>query len=81
MTYIYSTDLAQFSDDFWPTVDPYRLPGTTVDVTSRADGSGQSYLSPNNWVGGYDPPHQRRRRNGPGGLEQHADGEEVVVHV
>ena len=52
MTYIYNDDLAQFSDDFWPTVDPYRLPGTTVDVTPRADGSGQSYLSPNNWVGG-----------------------------
>ena len=52
MTYLYNADLAQFSDDFWPTVDPYRLPGTTVDVTPRADGSGQSYLSPNKWVGG-----------------------------
>ena len=52
MSYLYNDDLAQFSDDFWPTVDPYRLPGTTVDVTPRADGSGQSYLSPNNWVGG-----------------------------
>ncbi len=52
MTYLYNNDLAQFSDNFWPTVDPYRLPGTTVDVTPRADGSGQSYLSPNHWVGG-----------------------------
>ena len=52
MTYLYNDDLAQFSDNFWPTVDPYRLPGTTVDATPRADGSGQSYLSPKHWVGG-----------------------------
>ncbi len=52
MTYLYNNDVAQFSDNFWPTVDPYRLPGTTVDLTPRADGSGQSYLSPNHWVGG-----------------------------
>ncbi len=52
MTYLYNSDLGQFSDDFWPTVDPYRLPGTTVDTTARADASGQSYLSSKNWVGG-----------------------------
>ena len=52
MTYLYNSDLGQFSDDFWPTVDPYRLPGTTVDTTARADASGQSYLSAKNWVGG-----------------------------
>jgi hyaluronate lyase len=52
MTYLYNSDLAQFNDDFWPTVDPYRLPGTTVDLTPRADASGQSYLSSKNWVGG-----------------------------
>jgi hyaluronate lyase len=52
MTYLYNGDLSQFSDDFWPTVDPYRLPGTTVDTTPRADASGASYLSSKNWVGG-----------------------------
>jgi hyaluronate lyase len=52
MTYLYNGDLGQFSDDFWPTVDPYRLPGTTVDTTTRADASGQSYLSSKNWAGG-----------------------------
>ena len=52
MTYLYNGDLSQFSDDFWPTVDPYRLPGTTVDTTARANASGQSYLSSKNWVGG-----------------------------
>jgi hyaluronate lyase len=30
MTYLYTADLAQFSDGFWPTVDPQRLPGITV---------------------------------------------------
>lgn len=37
MTYIYNNDLTQFSEDFWPTVDPYRMPGTTVDSKKRAD--------------------------------------------
>jgi len=52
MTYLYNGDLAQFADGFWPTVNPYRLPGTTVDTQTRTNGSGQSYASPNNWVGG-----------------------------
>ena len=37
MTYLYNSDLTQFSEDFWPTVDPYRLPGTTIDTRKRAD--------------------------------------------
>ena len=31
MTYIYNADAGQFSDCFWATVDPYRLPGTTFE--------------------------------------------------
>ncbi|WP_313182634.1 polysaccharide lyase family 8 super-sandwich domain-containing protein [Lacrimispora sp.] len=30
MTYLYNADLSQYNDDFWPTVNAYRLPGTTV---------------------------------------------------
>ena len=30
MTYLYNGNLTQFSNAFWPTVDPQRLPGTTV---------------------------------------------------
>ncbi|MBS1825435.1 MAG: polysaccharide lyase 8 family protein [Acidobacteria bacterium] len=30
MTFLYNSDLTQFSDQYWPTVDPQRLPGTTV---------------------------------------------------
>lgn len=35
MTYLYNNDLNQFSGNFWATVDPYRMPGTTVDTRKR----------------------------------------------
>lgn len=37
MTYIYNSDTGAYQSDFWPTVDPYRLPGTTIDKRSLAD--------------------------------------------
>lgn len=55
MLYIYNDDLKQFGEGFWPTVDPYRLPGTTVDTR---DLSGidlknlHNKVSPQSWVGG-----------------------------
>jgi hyaluronate lyase len=52
MTYLYNADLGHYADNFWQTVSAYRLPGTTVDSQTRKAGSGQGYLSPNNWVGG-----------------------------
>ncbi|WP_328333868.1 MULTISPECIES: polysaccharide lyase 8 family protein [unclassified Streptomyces] len=57
MAYLYTgDDLGQFGDGFWPTVDPYRLPGTTVDTRRRADlttGSGTgTYLPVNSVAGG-----------------------------
>lgn len=56
MTYLYDGDgLGQFNDGFWPTVDPYRLPGTTVDTRERADlgtGGGTSTYRPGNAVAG-----------------------------
>ncbi len=45
----------QFSDAFWCTVDPYRLPGTTVSRKPLADGAGAAWggLMPTNaWAGG-----------------------------
>ncbi|GAA0231732.1 polysaccharide lyase 8 family protein [Saccharothrix mutabilis subsp. mutabilis] len=45
----------QYSDAFWPTVDPYRLPGTTVSRKALADGAGGDWNAtrPNNtWAGG-----------------------------
>ncbi|MFF1836557.1 polysaccharide lyase 8 family protein [Streptomyces sp. NPDC058231] len=56
MTYLYAgDDLGQFDDGFWPTVDPYRLPGTTVDTRQRTDlgtGAGTSTYRPTNAVAG-----------------------------
>ena len=52
MTYLYNRELGQYSDNFWATIDPYRLPGTTVDTFTRTNGSGDSYRSPNNQTGG-----------------------------
>ncbi|MEV3853682.1 polysaccharide lyase 8 family protein [Streptomyces sp. NPDC050095] len=56
MTYLYDgDDLDAFGDAFWPTVDPYRLPGTTVDTRSRTDlgtGGGTGTFRPANAVAG-----------------------------
>ncbi|MEV5159369.1 polysaccharide lyase 8 family protein [Streptomyces sp. NPDC053728] len=42
MLYWWGGDFAndQYSDRFWPTVDPYRLPGTTTSSKRLADGEG-----------------------------------------
>ncbi|WP_221762270.1 polysaccharide lyase family 8 super-sandwich domain-containing protein [Nonomuraea sp. WAC 01424] len=52
MTYLYTGDPGQFGHDFWPTVDPYRLPGTTVDTRERADLHMVARRPDNAWAGG-----------------------------
>ncbi|MER5645057.1 polysaccharide lyase 8 family protein [Streptosporangium sp. NPDC002524] len=45
----------QYSDSFWATVDPYRLPGTTVSTRRLADGAGEAWgdtCPPGRWAGG-----------------------------
>ncbi|MCK7627306.1 polysaccharide lyase 8 family protein [Streptomyces sp. RS10V-4] len=45
----------QYTDAFWPTVDPYRLPGTTVSTKRLADNAGGGWGEPKpavRWVGG-----------------------------
>jgi hyaluronate lyase len=38
MTYLYlDSDLDHYSDAFWPTVNSYKMPGTTIDRRSRPD--------------------------------------------
>ncbi|MFB6678953.1 polysaccharide lyase 8 family protein [Streptomyces sp. NPDC056390] len=47
--------LDQYSDAFWPTVDPYRLPGITASRKPLADGQGGNWGQPCpdvDWVGG-----------------------------
>ena len=56
MTYLYNEDLGQYTH-YWPTVDPYRMPGTTEDTEERKDNSGQKRklgktMSSKTWVGG-----------------------------
>ncbi|NUT36585.1 MAG: polysaccharide lyase 8 family protein [Hamadaea sp.] len=51
MTYLYDDDPTQYSDGFWPTVDPYRLAGTTVDRRTIDDRGGRS-LPTAKWAGG-----------------------------
>lgn len=62
MTILYNSDLNQYGDAYWATIDPHRLPGVTADVThnklphqSASIGpraQGQSTRSPHDWVGG-----------------------------
>lgn len=49
MLYVYTADEEQFSDNFWPTVDSYRLPGTTIEAgTTEPEGA----LSQSPFAGG-----------------------------
>ncbi|WP_164507876.1 polysaccharide lyase family 8 super-sandwich domain-containing protein [Lacticaseibacillus suibinensis] len=57
MVYLYNNDLDQFGEGYWPTVDPYRLPGTTVDTTELTIGEKSSSRSPQAWVGGATDHH------------------------
>ncbi|OAS19163.1 polysaccharide lyase 8 family protein [Paenibacillus oryzisoli] len=49
MTYLYNSDLKQYKDSFWPTVNSYRMPGTTVNQNTTA---AANVKNPNSWVGG-----------------------------
>ncbi|SEG94059.1 hyaluronate lyase [Actinacidiphila yanglinensis] len=53
MGYLYlPTDPAHFTDAYWPTTDPHRLPGTTVETLALADAAGAATLPTATWVGG-----------------------------
>ncbi|MBT2289693.1 polysaccharide lyase 8 family protein [Paenibacillus albidus] len=51
-TYLYNNDLSHYSNDYWATVDPYRLAGTTLDTNPRLNSSGYGYLGSTSWTGG-----------------------------
>ncbi|MCU6218008.1 hypothetical protein KWI05_23210, partial [Enterobacter bugandensis] len=52
--YLYNEDDVQFNAAYWPTVDPYRLPSTTVDTVQLADETSAftAVTSKEKWVGG-----------------------------
>jgi len=49
MTYLYNSDMGQFSDNYWCTIDSYRLPGITVNQKSETQ---RHSLNGDSWVGG-----------------------------
>lgn len=53
--YLYNGDLAHHGNAYWPTVDPYRLAGTTVDTKVRTADEANNAKDPRtlqSWVGG-----------------------------
>ncbi|CAH1056357.1 polysaccharide lyase family 8 super-sandwich domain-containing protein [Paenibacillus pseudetheri] len=52
MTSLYNNDLKQYSDQYWPTVDMYRLPGTTTDGSYQTPKDWAYYMNSKDWVGG-----------------------------
>ena len=60
MTYLYNGDRDHYSDNFWNTVNPLRLAGTTVVSKNIGNGvpdssgyvQGGDFCSPESWVGG-----------------------------
>ncbi|MGG1555492.1 polysaccharide lyase family 8 super-sandwich domain-containing protein [Paenibacillus ferrarius] len=56
MTYLYNNDLRQYTDNYWQTVDWYKLPGTTVVDRPRSSDQyqyGDGEMAPSNaWAGG-----------------------------
>lgn len=52
MTNIYNNDLSQYSNQYWPTVDMYRLAGTTTDGYAPAPKDWGAYYNSKDWVGG-----------------------------
>lgn len=56
-TYLYNdADNGQFDDDYWPTVDPYRIPGITLNKMPLPDKTGgewgEAHPASATWVGG-----------------------------
>lgn len=52
MTSLYNEDLTQYSDQYWPTVDSFRLPGTTTDGYAPEPVAWKYYYNEHDWVGG-----------------------------
>ncbi|WP_338693376.1 polysaccharide lyase 8 family protein [Streptomyces sp. Q6] len=52
MVLLHDADLGHYSEDYWPTVDPLRLAGTTVLARRPADAAGQRTTSAADWAGG-----------------------------
>lgn len=52
MTTLYTSDQDQFSEEYWPTINPSRIPGITVDTLARHDASSVREFNGSDWAGG-----------------------------
>ncbi|WP_146200369.1 polysaccharide lyase family 8 super-sandwich domain-containing protein [Paenibacillus agaridevorans] len=52
MTTLYNSDIKQYSNEYWPTVDMFRLPGTTTDGYAITPAAWGAYMNGKDWVGG-----------------------------
>ena len=55
MTYLYTDELDQYTNDYWASIDPHRLPGTTVEhALSRPAFTSRTVTgkTPYSWAGG-----------------------------
>lgn len=50
MFYLYDGDSQHYNDGYWPTVNPYLLPGTTVEAATSVSSGGK--VGRNSWCGG-----------------------------
>lgn len=58
--YLYADEPASFGNGYWFTVDPYRIPGTTVDTVHRSRVAvpwRAEYHNPDYWAGGVTGPN------------------------
>ncbi len=52
MTNVYNADAGQYYYDYWPTVNSYRLSGTTTDGVYKTPIAWANYYNSKDWVGG-----------------------------
>lgn len=51
MFYLYNGDLGHYNDNYWATVNPYKLPGTTETDAKRLDGTPENIAKHPEFVG------------------------------
>ncbi|MFI1397968.1 polysaccharide lyase 8 family protein [Streptomyces sp. NPDC020681] len=75
MTYLYLPgDTGQFNTGFWPSVDPYRLPGTTSGLEPREQLPNGYHMGLTDWAGGV-----AIGRYGAAGLDQRSYDEKLTA--
>lgn len=85
MTYLYNEDTDHYTTNYWNTVNPLRMPGTTVVSKNIGNGNpdssgflqGGDFCSPESWVGGSEIGNNGINGMAVSGKMQMRDGEGV----